>query len=360
MQRTTLDVFDSAIRRFVVTACVLALSALAACGGGSGSALPEPGVSTLDLFERVWEDFDRNYSFFVLKGIDWDASRQRFRPRLTSASTERELFDVLSEMLLELEDGHVRLDTPLGNSVYTGWYDRFPRNNDASIVAATYLGGTGLLSPEAGMLYGRIDQDIGYLAVRSLAGSGHGPDTDFVLAQLNGISAMIVDLRDNGGGDDRNGKAIVSRFADAVYLFRQVRFRDGPAHDDFGPPTDDFIGPDGAQAFAGPVVVLTNRRVFSSAETTVLAFDVLPNVVRIGDFTGGGSANPAEFRLPNRWTYTVSRWIVNRPDGTTFEGIGIEPDIRVDITGEDAALLRDTIMEEAISDLRRRMQTQTR
>ena len=310
----------------------------------------------MDLFDRVWEDFDRDYSFFILKGLDWDASKQRFRPELTSVSSERELFDVLSEMLLELQDAHVRLETPLGNSVYRGWFEQFPRNNDPSIVTATYLDGSGMMSPGANLLFGRIDDDIGYLAVRSLAGSGYGPDADYVLAELNGVRAMIVDLRDNGGGDDRNGKAVAARFADSSRLIRQVRFRDGPEHDDFGPPTDDFIDPDGEESFDGPVAVLTNRRVISSAETMVLAFDVMPNVIIFGDFTGGGSANPAEFRLPNGWSYTVSRWIVNRPDGTTFEGVGIEPDVRIDITEEDAASLRDTIMEAAISDLRRRLQ----
>ena len=340
-------------RQLACTACV---AVLVGCGGSSGSSTPAPAPSTLDLFDQVWEDFDRYYSFFVLKGIDWDATRQRFRPRLTSASGDRQLFDVLSGMLLELEDSHVQLNTPLGRSAYTSWYEQFPRNNDPSIVSATYLGETEMMSPEANLLFGRIDDDIGYLAVRNLAGSGYGRDTDYVLAQLGGVRAMILDLRDNGGGDDRNGKAVVARFVDSMRLFRQVRYREGPAHDDFGAPIDDFVEPGGAQSFDGPVAVLTNRRVISSAETMLLALDVLPNVTRIGDFTGGGSANPAEFRLPNGWTYTVSRWIVNRPDGTTFEGVGIEPDIRIDITEEDAASLRDTIMEEAIAHLRRRLQ----
>lgn len=78
---------------------------------------------------------------------------------------------------------------------------------------------------------------------------------------------------------------------------------------------------------------------------------MLPNVTRIGDFTGGGSANPALRTLPNGWQYTVSRWIEYRPDGTTFEGVGIEPDIRVDISAADAAALRDTIMDTAIAHL---------
>ena len=87
----------------------------------------------------------------------------------------------------------------------------------------------------------------------------------------------------------------------------------------------------------------------------LLAFAVLPNVVSVGDFTGGGSANPAQRTLANGWQYTVSRWIEFLPDGSTFEGVGIEPDIRVDISLTDAAALRDTILETAISNLRARI-----
>ena len=87
----------------------------------------------------------------------------------------------------------------------------------------------------------------------------------------------------------------------------------------------------------------------------VLAFAVFPNVVSVGDFTGGGSANPAQRTMTNGWQYTVSRWIEFRPDGTTFEGVGIEPNIRIDISSTDAAALRDTIVETAISNLRSRI-----
>jgi C-terminal processing protease CtpA/Prc len=165
----------------------------------------------------------------------------------------------------------------------------------------------------------------------------------------------VIDLRSNGGGNDQNGAAIAGRFADATRLYRRNRFRDGPGHGDLGPFIDSFIAPAGAQSFTGPVAILTNRRTLSSAESLVLAFQTLPNATSFGDFTGGASANPEQKRLANGWAYTVSRWIEYRPDGTTFEGIGIEPDVRVDISTADQAALRDTILDTAIADLRARL-----
>jgi len=354
MRHSTRETDDNPSRNF---AAALALSGilLAACGGGSSGSPAPPTSSALQLFDELWSDFDASYSFFELKGIDWNDSRTRFRSQLSATSTENELFNVLSDMLLELEDAHVRLETPIGDSTYTGWFDQFPANFDESIVTATYLGSGAMMSPQVSMLFGNIDADVGYLRVQSLSGTGHAEDIDFVLSQLAGIRALIVDLRSNGGGNDQNGEAIAARFADINRLYRRVRFRDGVNHDDFGPFLDSFISPAGSQSFQGPVAVLTNRATISSAESLVLAFDVLPNAVSFGDFTGGGSANPVQRSLVNGWRYTVSRWIEFRPDGTTFEGVGLKPDFRVDISSADAAALRDTIMDTAILNLRSRI-----
>lgn len=336
---------------------VVVFAVISACGGGGGSSSsPQPPApSALELFDSLWGEFDRNYSFFELKGVDWNDSRTRFRSRLTSSSSDNELLTVLSEMLLELADPHVRLETPLGNSTYTGWFDQFPANFDESVVMATYLGQSAMMSPQVSMLFGRIDPDIGYLRVPSLGGTGYGSDVDYVLAQLAGVRGLVVDVRGNGGGDDRNGEAIAGRFADAMYLYRRIRFRDGPGHGDLGPFIDSFIAPTGVESFLGPVAVLTNRSTISSAESLVLAFAVLPNAMSFGDYTGGGSANPEQKQLANGWLYTVSRWIEYRPDGTTYEGVGIAPDTRLDITLADMAVSRDTILDAAIADLNNRL-----
>lgn len=166
----------------------------------------------------------------------------------------------------------------------------------------------------------------------------------------------MIDLRNNGGGNDRNGEAIAARFADVMRLYRRNTVRNGPDHNDFDPPVESFISPAGAESFLGPVAVLTNRSTISSAESLVLAFAVLPEASSFGDFTGGGSANPDRTTLENGWEYTVSRWIEYRPDGSTYEGIGIEPDVRVDISATDTAAQRDTILDAAIADLQNRIQ----
>ncbi len=340
----------------VLTAILILVIAQGCGGGGSPATSSVPPTSSppspLVLFDSLWGQFDLKYSFFELKGIDWEDSKARFRSRLSTTSSDSELYAVLSEMLLELEDPHVRLDTPIGVSTYTGWYDQYPANFDETIVTATYLGQGAMMTPNANMVFGLADTDIGYFRVHSLAGSGHGSDTDFMLSQMAGIRGLVIDLRGNGGGNDQNGREIAARFADTNRLYRRVRFREGVNHGDFGAFIDDFISSGGAQSFSGPIAVLTNRGTISSAESLVLAFDVLPNTTSYGDFTGGGSANPEQITMANGWKYTVSRWIEYRPDGSTFEGVGIAPDVRIDISAADSAALRDSILDSAIAGLK--------
>ena len=334
--------------------------AVAACGGGGGAPpppLPPPpaAVSALEIFDEVWTDFDELYSFFVLKGIDWDALRTQYRAELDTQSTEAEAYDVISAMLLELEDGHVQLETPFGTSAYSGWFDQFPINFDEAIVASSYLGTTRAVSPVANLTYGLLTPNIGYIRVGSLGGNGHADDLEFIIGQLAGIRGLVIDVRNNGGGNDSNGEAFVARLATAAALYRRVRFRDGPNRSDFGPFIDSVLTPVAPNLFSGPIAVLTNRSTASSAESMVLAFWTLPNVFTVGDFTGGISANPAERFTSNGWRFTVSRWIEYLPDNSTFEGVGLPPDIRVDITAADAAALRDTILDTAIAEVAARI-----
>lgn len=337
----------------LIPGLVLILLTVSACGGGSGGGSPPPPTPTaaLQLFDEVWADFDANYSFFVLKGIDWQALRTQYRSQLNSQSTDAAAYDVIAAMLLELEDGHVRIESPFGTSTYTGWFDPFPENFDRTVVSASYLGGTEQVSPQANLTFGLVAPGVGYVHVSSLGGSGYDADIEFIAGELEPLQGLIIDLRNNGGGNDRNGEAIISRLTNMSQVYRRVRFRDGPNHGDFGPFIDSSTSAVSPTLFNIPIAVLTNRRTASSAESLVLAFRTLPNIVTIGDFTGGISANPALRTMANGWQYTVSRWIEYLPDNSTFEGIGLEPDIRVDITPADQAVQRDSIIEAALADL---------
>ena len=311
----------------------------------------DPPNDALSNFDQVWTDFDLLYAFFSEKNIDWGSARALYRARITPATGQRELFIMLTEMLGQLRDGHVSINAQsLGTWGYNGWHQGRPANF-AESVALSYV--TSVKSAGAGNLqYGFLGQDIGYLRIRSFGGSGWAPDIDNILAALSATAGIIIDIRDNGGGSDLNSDVIASRFTDRRREYAQVRYRNGPRHDDFTAWFKRWLEPDGKAQFTKPVIVLTNRRTFSTSESFLLQMRALPHVRVVGDTTGGGSGNPITRELPNGWTYRVPRWQETPPDGQPYEGIGLAPHVTVWITAQDSARKKDTILETATSLIR--------
>lgn len=97
--------------------------------------------------------------------------------------------------------------------------------------------------------------------------------------------------------------------------------------------------------------MLTNRRVYSAAESFVLMMRVIPEVTVVGGTTGGGSGNPEVRPLSNSWKFTVSRWWIETPEGEPYEGVGLVPDVPVDITAAEEEEGRATILETALDIL---------
>ncbi|HEX6964398.1 MAG TPA: S41 family peptidase [Gemmatimonadaceae bacterium] len=294
---------------------------------------PDPSTSSTAIFDNLWSDFDAHYSFFELKGIDWDSLRTVYRPLAEHASDDAELFETLAGMLAELHDVHVSLTGP--DESYH-WNPPYPDLFDSTIAFTGYVI-DARRSPSGHLHYGRclIDSTVGFIAIPSFTDVGWSGEIDDVLDSLRDVRALIIDVRGNGGGDTQNAIDIASRFADRERTFASVRYRNGPRHSDFTGNIAENIAPGGARRFTGPVVVLTDRQVFSAAEEFVLAMHALPTVTTLGDTTGGGSGNPLVRELPNGWTYQISQWIEYTPDGKTFEGVGLPPDTAIPIFPED-------------------------
>ena len=97
-------------------------------------------------FEALWKIIDTKYCFLEYKketyGLDWDEVYRRYSNRLTDDMNNKALFQVLSEMLEELRDGHVNLVSYHETSQYREWYDNYPTNftpSNAFIWAKTTL-----------------------------------------------------------------------------------------------------------------------------------------------------------------------------------------------------------------------------
>jgi C-terminal processing protease CtpA/Prc len=301
------------------------------------------------VFDDLWHQVDLHYSFFALKGINWDSLGAVYRPLAVSATSDAALADVLSRMLAALSDVHVSL-TPAGGATlrYVARFESAPTYFDASRVFRRYV--TGSSAPGAGHVrFGRIASDVGYVSVPSFLGSGWADEMDSAIAALAGVTRMIVDVRDNGGGNQPLAIDVAGRFADRSRTFGYVRRRNGPAHTDFTDWAAQTVAPSGPTQFTRPVYMLANRKSASSAEDFVLAMRALPNVTVLGDTTAGAAGGPIVRELANGWTYQVSSWIEYGLDRTPFEGVGLAPDVLVKGSSTDWQHDSDPALERAVA-----------
>lgn len=337
------------MRRRAGIAGIAGMVTFAACTG----TLVGPDVATdrYALFEQVWREVDRHYSFFVLKSVNWDSLHRVYAPRAAAAPTDRALSDVLGEMLAELRDLHVNLFTPGRSYRYTG-HDLRPAHFDPVLVRAAYVVDRRT-TPRRTMQYGHIAPDLGYIWIPGFGGSGFGEELDTALARLRGVAGLIIDVRDNQGGNNQNSLDVASRFADRERIISWAVFRSGPRHDDFTPPRPRQVRPAGPHRFDRPVVVVTNRLCASSTEDFVLAMRGIPSVTVVGDSTAGAAGIPLTRELPNGWTYRFSQSIEFTADRQPYEGIGLAPDVWVQGSREALVAGKDEILDSALSIIRR-------
>jgi len=301
------------------------------------------------VFDDLWHQVDLHYSYFDLKHIDWDSLGAHYRPIALAATTDAQFATVLSQLLSELHDVHVSL-TPLGATTtmrYISHAEAAPTFHDERRTMARYVTSTDS-TPDGELVYGYVAPTVGYVRIASFQGDGWAGDMDAVVRALGNANALIVDVRDNGGGNYLLAADVAGRFADRKRTYGYVRRRNGPAHADFTADMAETIEPKGTH-FAGRVIVLTNRHVFSSGEDFVLAMRTIPATTVVGDTTGGASGGPITRELPNGWSFQLSEWIEYTPDHATFEGVGLAPDIVVKATAADATRGVDAALERAVA-----------
>lgn len=332
-------------RRGLVALVVVVCGAASGCIDALLGPEPDPG-DPLENFDILWRDFDRHYSFFTLKAIDWAAVRDSYRARVRPTTTEPELLEIVADMLDTLRDGHVNVFTEHGVYSYTDWFIDRPGSYNPHLVALR-MNGTLTRVPDGTLEHGRPGFGIGYIRIPSFE-PGMTRQVDVAIAALAGagaLDALVVDLRHNGGGSDGQAREAAGRLVSDRRLYRTVRYRNGPGHDDFTPHIPSHVEPAGPIRVTGPVAVLVNRRTFSAAESFVLAARTRQDVLVVGDTTGGGSGFPMYRELPNGWTYRLSRWISYDPTGRPFEGVGLVPDEVLAFETDD---FTDSILDRAL------------
>jgi len=331
--------------RMLIALSLFVLSAVA-CGRSSPTAPSPPAADFAAQFDSLWSTFDREYSYFEHKRIDWNALRNRYRPAAIAAADQSAFIGVVREMLGHLHDLHVVLRDPGGVSLPTYTPSSFVNWDRA--VWQQYIARANWTQGQNDWGHGVLD-GVPYITIGGWgAASIRAADFDAALERYRTAPVLILDVRMNGGGNDALAFDIAGRFTSSTVRTGSVKFRNGPSHSDFGATTPRTLNPRGAWQYTGSVLLLIGRRCASSNESFIEAMRQLPHVTLAGDRTAGATANPGTFPLANGWTYTVSRWIEYDADGRVIEDNGILPRVPVTVTVSDFALGRDPVLDWAL------------
>ena len=300
-------------------------------------------------FEYLWNQCDTKYSYFELKSVDWNQVHSKYSAKISDGMTNEELFNVLGQMLVELKDDHTNLISDFNISRFGTNYlgqDNF----DWRIITENYI-------PKDYYITGPFQHDfllntnneIAYIRFRAFTGTVDDDNLDFVLGKYKNTRGLILDLRENGGGAVNDLFSILSRFVESTTTVYHSRIKTGPGHNDFSDAEAAIVEPSDKIRYLKKIMVLTDRGSFSAASFFSLATKALPNVVLLGDTTGGGLGLPNGGQLPNGWTYRFSITQALNADMSNAYEMGVPPDITE--LFDWTILDKDEIIERAIVEL---------
>ena len=277
------------------------------------------------ILESLFKKLHAHYIFpEVAEKIEGSLRKRIVNGEYDAITTFAELCDVLTDQMRDIshdlhlhmsyhEEAHpIREDVNLFNDIEwkKNFYQGAPFHN------------FGFYKVE------RLPGNIGYLDLRSFDPPDIAGET--AIAAMNFLAhtnALIIDLRQNGGGE-----------AYMVHLISSYLFDSEPVHlNNFylrasGSTQQFWTLPyvPGKRYGNKPVYVLTGSATFSAAEEFAYNLQNLKRATIIGETTGGG-ANPVDtYQInPHIDVYIPMGRALNPITGTNWEGVGVTPDIQV-------------------------------
>lgn len=186
-------------------------------------------------------------------------------------------------------------------------------------------------------------------------------------ADLKQAESLIIDLRNNGGGNTVIGKVILHYLTeDTVFHGSKSQTRQHIAtfkargNDTYFydlPYSPDTLGPGDRKLLKNkrivvPTAILIGHGTASAAEDFLIYADKQKHMTKIGEPTYGSTGQPLSFNLPQGGLARVCTKKDTYPDGREFVGVGIQPDILVRKGIADLMENKDPVLEKAIEFLR--------
>jgi carboxyl-terminal processing protease len=187
------------------------------------------------------------------------------------------------------------------------------------------------------------DPHTGYIRIR-LFTERTGRELERALEELRdeGVTRLVLDLRDNGGGLLDAAVDVTSQFLrEGVVLYEDRRDQ----------PEKFYSVKKGGLALDLPLVVLVNGGTASASEIVAGALRDYERGSLVGERTFGKGSVQLVYDLSDQSSLhvTVARWLT--PDRHRIDGEGIIPDVEIIPSQEDLASGLDPQLERAIAYL---------
>ena len=327
-----------------------------------------PTNTPITNYAVFWQTFYENYPFFALHHVNWSAVDQKSRNQVTLATKPDQLFRIFQQMIEPLQDSHTGLKASDINQEFDGWRPT-PNHLDGSqwktaseIIIAKYLEGTLMSFCKGHLQFGTLKKSIGYLRITAFYDYADTPSYDDRLHALDSAldsifkdtsmwNGLVIDVRQNNGGDDSLGMALASRLTTSRYLaYKKVARKTRNKRLRFTSPEEVWAEPSARPGFHGNVILLTGPDTISAGETFTMALMGRdPHVIRIGRNTQGVFSDVLNRTLPNGWRFHLPNEIYYTKDRKSFDSTGIPPDLDVSFfSPEDVRAVRDSALDRAL------------
>ena len=192
-------------------------------------------------------------------------------------------------------------------------------------------------------IFEKDDKRIGYIKITNFASNTFNQfQTALNELEENDIESLIIDIRDNLGGQLEVATQIASLFLTKDKVVYQLN-------------TNGIIQPiysTGPGSFQKPITVLINGATASASEVLAIALQESADATVIGTTSYGKGTIQESYKLSTGATikFTVQEWL--SPNGNTVNEVGVKPDIEVSETensGETDTLETDTVLQTAIT-----------
>ncbi len=298
--------------------------------GPPGPDLSIDGGARARVIEKLLEALEKGYVFPETA----EKMNQSIRARLAakeydSISSAREFAKILTSDLQEVsKDKHLRVNYHPEKIPERGPGGPPPPEERQRMRVQMSRDNFGFEKVE------RLRGNVGYLDLRGFLPAEFSAET--AAAAMNFLAytdALIIDLRQNGGGDPATVAFLSSYLFDDTVHLNDLYFR--PANSTRQWWTLPHV-PGHRYGKDKPVWVLISNRTFSAAEEFSYNLQNLKRATLVGETTRGGAHPGGMARLDDHFgAFLPSGRAINPISKTNWEGTGVSPDIR---TPADQAL----------------------